>query len=162
VLFGTQANVARAGVAAHFGRASGFASDPWFFTNTGTDPSPLSITFTLSDIDLIATADPGEFSAAEFGADIAFGRGDTPGENILTQASFFRAVTANETFALLSFTLLDKTFMLDPGQTFWLTASLESGAVGIVPEPPIWLLLCTGLAVVISVGSRKRFRNAMK
>jgi hypothetical protein len=54
------------------GRASARANDPWFFTDI-TEPISLRIAFTLNDINLIAIADPGEFSAAQFEASVAFG-----------------------------------------------------------------------------------------
>jgi len=58
--------------AAPVGRASARANDPWFFTDI-TEPISLRIAFTLNDINLIATADPGEFCAAQLEASVAFG-----------------------------------------------------------------------------------------
>jgi hypothetical protein len=123
----------------------GWANDPEFLTPDGATDMELIVT--LSDVSLSAFADSGEFSAAQIEAFGAFGLGSQPGSNELAQWDFFQAVTSNDTVLppmLPMTTLLDATFQLVPGNTYWLTAELRSAAIG-VPEPSSIVLIGVGI-----------------
>jgi hypothetical protein len=161
----TSAVVVRATAKSPADIATAIAKDPLFFSPSGTMPIPLHLVITLTDVNLVATADPGEFVAAQLQASAAFGLGSHPGENILAEsAPFFRSVTNNGSLAISSLTLMDVSFQLMPGNTYWLTTELDAGA-GTVPEPGSLLLLGTATAFLSTyvwrrrVGVRKRSRT---
>lgn len=140
--FKSTAGVTRNAATAPPGTAVGNADDPEFLTpDTSTD---LNLVVTLSDVSLLALADPGEFSAAQIEAAGAFGLGSQPGSNELAQWDFFQAITSNNTFMLPMATLLDEVFPLEPGNTYWLTANLTTSAFGVA-EPSSIALLATAI-----------------
>jgi PEP-CTERM motif len=141
VTFTSNASVTRVASNDPPGTGLGHGFDPWFFTPS--TPTVLSLSVTLSGVALTATADPGEFSAAEIEAFGQFGLGSQPGENVLASWDFLQAITNNNTFQLSSTVLLDQMFTLTPGNTYWLTNDLRTSALG-VPEPAALLLFGIG------------------
>jgi hypothetical protein len=95
------------------------ADDPWIFT--AEQSGQLTVEADVSDVDLEVSPDnPDQSGDAGFIADIAFGVGDEPGQNVLAEATYQVGITQG-TFSLPSLTLMDQTFNLTAGTTYWET-----------------------------------------
>jgi hypothetical protein len=108
----------------------------------------LDLTITLSDVDISAFADEGEFSAARLTVQGSFGSGSTPGEGIIETWGFDKEILANnDPFVQASILLFDGMNSLEADTNYWISTEITTAAIA-VPEPlPGWLL-ATGLAAL--------------
>jgi len=99
--FKTTAQVTRNNADAPPGTAVGSAIDPLILTTD--EATDIHLVVTLNSVDLLAMADPGEFSAAQLETFGAFGFGSSPGANILAEWDFLKAITSNNLFGSSTF-----------------------------------------------------------
>jgi hypothetical protein len=115
----------------------------------------LTLQVILQDVHL--QADPG--TAAILLVDGAFGEGSTPGQNTLltfNEGSFIGVTDG--ALDISSRVLVDNAgspFTLLSEDTYWLTADIEVGAAGAVPEPSSLLLLGSAL---LSAFAQRRWK----
>ncbi len=146
------ANVVRATKNSPSNLVTAAVLDPWLIENTGLSPVDFHLLVTLSDVELIANSDTGEFAMASLEAFAAFGLGDLPGHNALAVSDpFFEVVRQGDSpYVVSSLSLLDVVLTLHPGTTYWLIADLEGAAsTTIVPEPTSLQLFAIGFAAIL-------------
>ena len=146
----TVANVAGAG-----GRAVALSQDPWFFTpDVDVD---LHLEILLDRMLSVTGIGSGESGSASIFSHGAFGVGSTPGENPL--AGWSNEMTIFSGMFNDSMSLIDQTFSLTAGETYWLTATLIGEAV-TAPEPG--MLAIFGFATIVLIGAgRETMRRAV-
>ena len=146
------ANVVRSNAFAPLGQALAESKDPWFFKPA--EPTTLTVSIVLTDIELFASSSDGLGAFSAFFADAAFGVGEVAGENVLFSNTFSASVFAgDDPINLRRVPLLEFEVLLEPGETFWLTANVTSAAKAI-PGPASWMLL--GIATFAGRGGRRR------
>ena len=146
------ADVVRANKDSPFNLVTAAVLDPWLIENTGLSPVDFHLLVTLSDVELIANSDTGEFAMASLETFAAFGLGDLPGHNALAVSDpFFEVVRQGDSpYVVSSLSILDVVLTLQPGTTYWLIADLEGAAsTTIVPEPTSLQLFAIGFAAIL-------------
>lgn len=146
--FNTGAQVTRSAADSPAGIGTGIASDPWIFT--ALELTKLDLKINLTNVNLIALADPGESSAAQIEVigefKQLFSEPTIASELFLEPIpfSFFKEIENNNSFQASIIPIFQRSFTLEAGATYSLEVQLKSAASGTpIPEPSSTLSFLT-------------------